>query len=158
MANSYLIFKKFIGQFGPHFYGGPNWPVIEVRMDQGSNCPQLRSELGPNWPRSKSSNVWISLTLTTIFLSFQTHLSCKTVNSNFVYSGFLHDTNVYFFGKMIENSNNNEEIVKKITQKMILPTLVLGRRVENGCRHNGNKPQLHLLDKSLYGKTSLFEL
>ena len=46
-------FKKSIGQFGPRFYGVriDQWSrseLTKVRIDQGPNCPQLRSESGPN--------------------------------------------------------------------------------------------------------------
>ena len=46
-------FQKSIGQFGPRFYRVriDQWSrseVTKVRIDQGPNCPQLRSESGPN--------------------------------------------------------------------------------------------------------------
>ena len=46
-------FQKSIGQFGPRFYGVriDQWSrseLTKVRFDQGPNCPQLRSESGPN--------------------------------------------------------------------------------------------------------------
>ena len=46
-------FQKSIGQFGPRFYGVriDQWSrseLTKVRIDQGPNCPQLRSESGPN--------------------------------------------------------------------------------------------------------------
>ena len=52
-VNSDPIFKKNIGQFGPSFYGVriDQWSrseLTKVRIDQGPNCPQLRSESGPN--------------------------------------------------------------------------------------------------------------
>ena len=35
--------------------------MTKVRIDQGPNCPQLRSESGPNCPRSELSKVRIVL-------------------------------------------------------------------------------------------------